>query len=525
MERSRRDVISWCNDWVWTYDPKKLGTPFLPFDLFPRQKEYLAWLTARVELGEEGVADKSRDVGFTWLNMTFTVHRWLFYPGFKSTFGANKQQLVDELGDPDSIFEKGRMLIARLPPWQLPRGFDAIKHLLHARFINPENGNVIDGESGDQMGRGGRSSIYIIDEAAFVERAERVEAATLATTNVRIWVSTANGPGGVFARKRHSGLLPVFTFHYRDDPRKDAAWATRMKARTEPHIWASEYEIDYSASVEGLVCPAMWVAASRELARRHPLKRRGRPAAGLDIGGGRAKSVFIAKWGPVVGDPVFWKDPDTTETAHRAIDAARAVVAHTLAYDSVAIGAGVASIMRLSEDEEEGNAIRISRVGVNTGTSPTTMIWPDGRSSKEKFENLKAELWWLTRDALRRCHERLLFEDGEPEGVEHPLDELVLLPPGGTGQELAVQLSGPKWFRTERGKIKIEAKDAMAKRGLASPDFADALVLAFFAELRRVDFSDEDYATGPELVSAAAPWREDQPSGSPWEDSGGSPWD
>ena len=45
--------------------------------------------------------------------------------------------------------------------------------------------------------------------------------------------------------------------------------------------------------------------------------------------------------------------------------------------------------------------------------------------------------------------------------------------------ELIAQLSLPIYMSTEQGKVQIESKDDMRRRGIESPDFADALVLAF----------------------------------------------
>ncbi len=36
-----------------------------------------------------------------------------------------------------------------------------------------------------------------------------------------------------------------------------------------------------------------------------------------------------------------------------------------------------------------------------------------------------------------------------------------------------------KWGKNERGKIVIEKKDALQRRGIASPDHADALMLTY----------------------------------------------
>ncbi|MDF2651330.1 MAG: terminase protein PACase protein, partial [Paenibacillus sp.] len=44
---------------------------------------------------------------------------------------------------------------------------------------------------------------------------------------------------------------------------------------------------------------------------------------------------------------------------------------------------------------------------------------------------------------------------------------------------LISQLSTRKWKMTSKGKILLESKDDMKKRGLKSPDRADAFVLTF----------------------------------------------
>src|SRR3954470_23438205 len=68
--------------------------------------------------------------------------------------------------------------------------------------------------------------------------------------------------------------------------------------------------------------------------------------------------------------------------------------------------------------------------------------WPDGRTSRAKFANLWAELWWKAREALGRLRDLLRHLWDEPEGVAHPLEE-VLLP---KGEALARQLASPRWF-------------------------------------------------------------------------------
>jgi phage terminase large subunit len=147
------------------------------------------------------------------------------------------------------------------------------QHDNYMRMVNPATSAVISGEGGEDMGRGGRSSMYFVDEAAFVPNAETVEKALSGNTDCVIWVSSVNGMGNLFARKRHSILKPhqIFRLHWRDDPRKTEAWAAAKQASfSDPSTWAAEYDIDYSASVEGICIPALWVESAKRLAKLEP---------------------------------------------------------------------------------------------------------------------------------------------------------------------------------------------------------------------------------------------------------------
>jgi hypothetical protein len=79
---------------------------------------------------------------------------------------------------------------------------------------------------------------------------------------------------------------------------------------------------------------------------------------------------------------------------------------------------------------------------------------------KERFANARAE-WWVGL--------RTRFESGD---IDIPDDE-----------ELITQLAGIRYKINSRGQILIESKDDMKRRGISSPDRADALMLVFGAEL------------------------------------------
>jgi len=220
----RADFAWWVDHFIWTYDPKRLDLTTRPFVLFPKQRELASWIQGLIDQREEGLLEKSRDVGASWIMAMFALHKWLFEPGFRTTFGSFKQEKVDQIGNSDSIFEKIRIAMEMLPRWMMPDGWKPSDHDNYMRLLNPENGNQITGEVGLQMGRSGRSSLFCIDEAAFLEHFKSVARAVSSNSDARIWTSTANGMAGGFYDKREATRQRdpnlVFKIHWRDDPRK-----------------------------------------------------------------------------------------------------------------------------------------------------------------------------------------------------------------------------------------------------------------------------------------------------------------
>src|SRR5690606_24682813 len=134
-----------------------------------------------------------------------SVAMWLFHDGSSIGWGSRKQELVDRIGDPSSIFEKMRMLIMNTPRVFQPVGFNPDNCLHFMRLVNPENGATIIGEIGDDIGRGGRTLEYFKDESANYTRPEEIEAALSENTRCQIDISSVNGPNNVFYRKRDTG--------------------------------------------------------------------------------------------------------------------------------------------------------------------------------------------------------------------------------------------------------------------------------------------------------------------------------
>jgi len=276
----KNNPIAFINDWCVTYDPRNQSpTPkVMPFILFPKQEEFVEYLVELWRAGENGLVEKCRDVGASWLCCAFSVWLWIFHDGSAIGWGSRKEDLVDKIGDMSAIFPKMRMIIENLPAFLKPRNFDMRQHATYMKIINPSNGSLITGESGDNIGRGGRTSIYFKDESAHYERPERIEAALGDNTNVQVDISSVNGSANVFYRRRMSGEIwqrgiqsekgktRVFIFDWRDHPLKTQEWYNTRRKRAEDegllHLFAQEVDRDYTSSVDRLIIEPAWVNAA-----------------------------------------------------------------------------------------------------------------------------------------------------------------------------------------------------------------------------------------------------------------------
>jgi hypothetical protein len=140
----------------------------------------------------------------------------------------------------------------------MPANFDWRTHDTFCKIVNPDTNASITGEVGDNVGRGDRVSMYIVDEAAYQEHPERAAAALSQTTRCRIDISTPNGTHITYY-KRLMAMQPRqrFRFHWTDDPRKDQAWYDNERLRIgDPRLVAQELDIDHAAAAVGLEFPA-----------------------------------------------------------------------------------------------------------------------------------------------------------------------------------------------------------------------------------------------------------------------------
>ena len=102
------------------------------------------------------------------------------------------------------------------------------------------------------------------------------------------------------------------------------------------------------------------------------------------------------------------------------------------------------------------------------------MYYTTQTKNKDMFSNIKAQAWWLVADRFRNTYNAVR------NGQKFKDDELISLASDMPHLELLIdELSTPKRDYDQNGRVKVESKKDLAKREVASPNLADAFVMAF----------------------------------------------
>ena len=183
---------------------------------------------------------------------------------------------------------------------------------------------------------------------------------------------------------------------------------------------------------------------------------------GVDVARfGDDKTVITARIGGKVVDVMKYTKKGTMKTAGYVLQMAlhvrdkyKGILKCMIKVDDTGVGGGVTD--RLKEVVESEN-LPYTIVPVNNG----------GSASDKYYANLGAQMWGNIKELLEQNISDNL--QGKPPVADFPNDA-----------DLIRQFSNRKYKMSSKGKIELERKEDMKKRGLQSPDIADSVALAFY---------------------------------------------
>ena len=498
-------------DWGVTVDPRNiaLGRPaVLPFILFDRQVELADYVIRKWRAGQNGLIEKSRDTGISWELMSLSCVLCLLFDDVAIGTGSRKWELVDELGNMDTLLQKARTFLKFLPR-EFRGGWDEQRHSKEGQISIPETRSVIDGEAGDDIGRGGRKTLYIVDEAAHLAHPDSIDASLANNTNCKIELSSVKGMSNPFARRAHDGSVEKFVMDWRDDPRKDQAWYDAYLATYGATITAQEVDRNYSASVDGVIIPGLWVQAAVDAHVKLGIEPSGMREGGLDVADlGKDKNAFAARFGILLEHIEQWPGEDagdltgTTQRAFRMADQWRLT---GFSYDTDGMGVGVRGPARqLNEKRERKMMVRPFR-GSASGEAlykPNAFVKgedgkPLDRRNKDYFANYKAQSYTALRWRFLQTYRAVVkgwrvVKAGDPAPEAGELwvdaDDLISLSSKIPRlPELLSELSQPVYKESATGKLMVDK----TPDGMKSPNLSDAVNMAYAPRRREMNISDE----------------------------------
>lgn len=238
-----------------------------------------------------------------------------------------------------------------------------------------------------------------------------------------------------------------------DSPRVSAAYVAEMGSRygEESNAYRIRVLGEFPRSDDDTIIPMELLEAAqfRDVA---PTKTA--PMFwGLDVARfGSDSSTLCKRKGNVITEPVRrWRNLDLMQLCGAVVAEYEALPFDErpveILVDSIGLGAGV--VDRLRE-------LKLPARGINVSESP---------AMGGTYRNLRAELWHKAKAWL------------EKRDCKIPKDD-----------DLVAELATVRYKFTSNGKVQVESKDEIRKRGLASPDKADAFVLTFASDAATVQY-------------------------------------
>jgi hypothetical protein len=315
-----------------------------------------------------------------------------------------------------------------------------------ARTSRPENPEALQGFHSENI-------LFLIDEASgVVEQVFQVAEGALSTEGAFV-VMAANPTreDGYFYESHHKMRSRWAALHWdgEESPMVSQQYIEdmRLKYGIDSPIYQVRVKGNFATAADGVIPLHLCIAA-----QEREVKPFGDVVWGLDVArfGDDSTALAKRKGNVQLEQTREWFGKDTMQTAglikieyDNAIEKPVAINV-----DVIGIGAGVVDRLK-----ELGLPVR----GVNVAESP---------SVKDQYARLRDELWFAGREWLAAMDCRLADDDA-----------------------LVGELTTAKYQVLSNGKIKVEGKDEMKRRGVASPNRADAWLLTFAGGKNKSSFS------------------------------------
>lgn len=418
--------------------------------------------------GNSKVAIKSgQGVGKT--GMEAVVLLWFIccfpFPRIVAT-APTKQQLHDVLWSEISKWQTKSPLLSEILKWTKTYiymvGNEKRWFAVARTATKPEN----------MQGFHARNMLFIVDEASGV--ADPIMEAILGTlsgeNNKLLMCGNPTRTSGTFfdAFNADRAIYRCHTVSAADSPRtnKENIQSLIRKYGEDSNVVRVRVKGEFPEQEDDVLMALSLVEHSTmlDLPERNPIKR---ISFGVDVARYGSDETAIAKnVGGKITLPVTFRGQSLMTTVGKIVQQYRLAIKDYPAYrgkiyvniDDCGLGGGVTD--RLEEVKIEEKLSRMVIVPVNAAAKVPEDAVEDGAAkikACDKYENMTTYLWGTVKDLMM-------------------MDEISL----ENDNEVVGQFTCRKYRLTSRGRMILESKEEMKKRGIESPDRADAVALSCY---------------------------------------------
>lgn len=227
---------------------------------------------------------------------------------------------------------------------------------------------------------------------------------------------------------------------------------------------------------ERVVIQRKWLEAAVDAHIKLGFSGSGRAVLGFDVADdGDDKCATVFAHGSIITWGEEWKggEDKLLESCARVWDTGIERKTDMIIYDCVGVGASSGAKFNELNVARKRN---IKHQGFNAGGAvfAPTREYAYGKTNEDQFSNIKAQAWWGLADRFRNTYDALTT------GRKYPVDQLVSIDSTFPQiKKLITELSTPKRDFDANGRVKVESKKDLAKRGIPSPNLADACIMCF----------------------------------------------
>ncbi len=461
-----------------------------PIEIFPIFKEYLQPARFKIAYGGRGSA-KTRTF------VTLLVDNVLYF-GWRVVCFREIMKSID-----DSVYQE---IVEEISRRDLGEHFDILKHEI--KCLKSKGVFKFDGLFRNQQKIKGYSSF----DCAFVEEAANVTfdswkmlIPTLRKRGSEIWVcfNPESPLDETYKRFVTDRIYPDYKdnkryciskkINYTDNPRFPDELRDDMELMKEHDF--DLYEHVYLglpvANSDLSIIPPRWIAAAVDLHIFLGDNPEGGKVTGFDVADeGKDFNARADIHGYVVMALKEWKDNDPNSAANDVWGEAVTFGSEEIVFDSIGVGAGAKGELRqrVAEMEHESQvpptitAFAASASVVHpddpfdAGYTPETISVKEtpSRTNKQMFINIKAQAYWGLRV---RCYNAYKARQGKPYDADNLISFNSATINSKVLNKCLAEASQPRREYIS-GKLRVEPKDKMAKRGVPSPNIIEAVIMA-----------------------------------------------